>query len=90
MDVISLEDIITYESLVQDYMHEYHNIVDSNQWKPTDSKEIYQDGPLLLKASTVTIEDPVNKTVEKIYFKIRYNGKYNRYVVRSYTKSFAT
>ena len=75
MDVISLEDIITYESLVQDYMREYRNIVDSNQWKPTDSKENYQDEPLLLKTSTVSIEDPFNKTIEKMYFKIRHNGK---------------
>ena len=32
MDVISQEDLITYESLVQEATQEYHNPVDSKRW----------------------------------------------------------
>ena len=75
MDGISPKDIITYEHLVHESMREYCNIVDSNWWEPTDSKKNSQDEPLLRKASTVSIEDPFNKTVEKVYFKSHHNGK---------------
>ena len=38
MDVISQEDLITYESLVQEATQEYHYIVDSKRWKLATSK----------------------------------------------------
>ena len=41
-------------------------------------------------APTVTIESPVNNTVEKIYCKIRHKVKYNKPGVGSSTKSVVT
>ena len=32
VDIISQDDLITYESLVQEATHEYRNIVDSKRW----------------------------------------------------------
>ena len=43
MDVISPEELIIYDSLVQEDTREYHNIVDSKWWKPDTSKEKSQD-----------------------------------------------
>ena len=40
-----------------------------------------------MKASTVAIEDPVNKIVEKFYFKSRHNGKGDNSGVGSPTTS---
>ena len=48
-----------------------------------------KDKPLLLKASTVAIEYPVNTIVGKVYFLIFQNGKDNNYKVGSSTKSVA-
>ena len=56
MDVISQEDLITYESLVQEATREYRNLVNSKRWEPTTSKEKSQDQPSLQKAYTVAIE----------------------------------
>ena len=67
--VIRPDEIITYGSLVKEDMREYHNIVDSKRWEPTDNKKISKSKPLLLKSSTVEIEDQVNKTVEKVHSK---------------------
>ena len=39
MDVISQEDLKTYESFVQEATLEYRNLVDSMQWEPATSKE---------------------------------------------------
>ena len=39
MDVLSQEDIITYESLVQEATQEYRDLVDSKRWEPAASKE---------------------------------------------------
>ena len=39
MDVISQEDIITYESLVQEATQEYRDLVDSKWWETATSKE---------------------------------------------------
>ena len=39
-DQIQPEYIINYGSLVQEAMGEYHNIVDSKWWDPTDIKEM--------------------------------------------------
>ena len=71
-------------------MHEYRNIVESKKWENTDSKKISKYDYLLLKAYNVTIEDPVNKTVEKVYLRICHNGKENKYRVGFSTKSVAT
>ena len=38
MDVLSQEDIITYESLVQEATREYRDLVDSKRWEPATSK----------------------------------------------------
>ena len=65
-------------------------MVDSNWWEPTDNKRIYKDKTLLLIASNVVIEAPVNKTVEKVYCKIHHKGKDNKYGVESSTKSVVT
>ena len=55
MDVISQEDIVTYESLVHEATHEYRKIVDSKRWEPATSKEKSQDQTSLPKAYTVAI-----------------------------------
>ena len=38
MDVISQEDLITYESLVQEATQEYCDLVDSKRWEPATIK----------------------------------------------------
>ena len=40
------EELITYGSLVQEDMGEYHNVFTPKQWEPTDIKEKSQDEPL--------------------------------------------
>ena len=37
------DDIVKNGYLVQEDMHEYHNIFDSKLWEPTDSNKKYQD-----------------------------------------------
>ena len=64
-DVMQTDDIIANCFLVQESLQEYRNIVNSKWWEPTDIKNISKDNSLLLPDSTVTIEYPVNKTVEK-------------------------
>ena len=49
MDVISQEDLITYEFLVKESPQEYRNIVDSKWWEPANSEETSQDQPSLPK-----------------------------------------
>ena len=39
-DVMQTDDIITYGFLVQEYLQEYSNIVDSKRWETTDIKKI--------------------------------------------------
>ena len=56
MDVLSQEDLITYESLVQEATREYHDLVNSKRWEPATRKEKSQDQPSLPKAYTVFIE----------------------------------
>ena len=56
MDVQSQEDLITYESLVQEDTREYRDLVDSKRWEPAASKEKSQGQPSLLKSYTVVIE----------------------------------
>ena len=38
MDVLSQQDLITYEFLVQESTREYRDIVDSKRWEPATSK----------------------------------------------------
>ena len=56
MGVISPEELITYESLVQEATREYHNIVNSKRWEPATGKEKSQEQPSLPKAYIVDIE----------------------------------
>ena len=74
MDVLSKEDLITYESLVQEATREYCDLVDSKRWEPATSKEKSQDQPLLPKAYTVTIENPINKALKQVDFKSHRSG----------------
>ena len=55
-DVLSQENLITYESLVQEATREYRDLVDSKRWEPATSKEKSQDQPSIPKAYTVAIE----------------------------------
>ena len=41
MYVLSQENLITYESLVQEATREYRDLVDSKRWEPATSKEKY-------------------------------------------------
>ena len=90
MDVISREDIITYESLVQEDTREYRDLVDSKLWEPTTSKEIYQDQPSLPKAYTVDIENMINKALKQVDFKRRSSGNGSGSVRGSSTRSDIT
>ena len=40
MDAISKEDLITYESLVQEATHKYHDLVDSKRWELDNEKKL--------------------------------------------------
>ena len=55
MNALSQEDLITYESLVQEATREYRDLVDSKRWEPATSKEKSQDQHSLPKAYTVAI-----------------------------------
>ena len=74
MDVLPQEDLITYESLVQEATREYRDLVDSKLWEPATSKEKSQDQPSLLKAYTVAIEQSINKALKQVDFKICCSG----------------
>ena len=89
-DVMKTDDIITYGLLFQEYLRGYSSIVNSKRWEPTDIKNISKYEYLILAASTVAIKSPVNKTVEKVYCKIRHKGKDNKYGVGSSKKSDVT
>ena len=56
MDVISPEELVTYESLIQEATPEYRNLVDSKWWELDTCKEKYQGQPLLPNVYTVAIE----------------------------------
>ena len=66
MDVLSKEDLITYESLIQEDTREYCDLVDQNRWEPATRKEKSQDQPSLLKAYTVAIEQSINKGLKQV------------------------
>ena len=74
MYFISQEDLITYESLVQEATQEYRNIVDSKQWEPATSKEKSQDQPSLPKAYTVAIGKTINTALKQVDLKSRRRG----------------
>ena len=71
-------DIITYGFLVQESLREYGNLVNSKRGEPTNIEKISKYEYFLLTTSTMAIESPVNKTVEKVFCKIRHKGKYNK------------
>ena len=64
MDVLSQEDLITYESFVQEATREYRDLVDSKRWEPAASKEKSQDKASLSKAYNVAIEQSINKVLK--------------------------
>ena len=74
MDVISQEELITYEPLplVQEATREYQNTVDSKLWEMVTIRENSQDQPALPKSYTVYIEQPINKALEQVDFKSHY------------------
>ena len=74
MDVLSQEDLITYEYLLQETTREYRDLVDSKRWEPDTSKEKSQDQPSLPKAYTVAIEQSINKALKQVDFKILRSG----------------
>ena len=74
MDALSQDDLITYESLLQEATREYRNLVDSKRWEPATSKEKSQDQPSLTKAYTMYIEQSINKSLNQVYFRSRYSG----------------
>ena len=74
MDVLSQEDLIPYESLVQEATREYRDLVDSKRWEPSTSKEKSQDQPSHPKAYTVSIEKSINKAFKQDDFKSRRSG----------------
>ena len=55
MDVISPEDLIIYDSFVQEATREYRDLVNSKRWKPATSKEKSQEQHSLPKEYTVSI-----------------------------------
>ena len=87
MDVLSQEDLITYESLVQEATREYRDIVDSKRWEPATSKEKSQDQPSLPKAYTVAIEQSINKDLKQVDFKSRCSGNVSGSGKGSFAKS---
>ena len=74
MDVISSEEITTYDSLVQEATCEYRDIVDSKWREPDTSKKKSQYQPSLPKAYMVAIEKFSNKALKKVDFKSRRSG----------------
>ena len=64
LGVISPEDLITYESLVQEATREYRDLVNSKQWETDTIKEKYQDQPEV-------IEQSVNKYLNQVGFNSR-------------------
>ena len=74
IDFISQEQLMTYESLVQEATREYRDLADSKRWKPTTSKEKSQDQPSLPKAYTVAIEQSIKKALKQVDFKIHCSG----------------
>ena len=68
MDVISPEDLITCQSLLQEATCEYRDLFYSKQWEPDTDKEKSQDQPSLPKSYTVAIEYSLNKSLKQVDF----------------------
>ena len=66
MDVISPEELIAYEFLVQEVTREYHNLVNSKRWEPDIGKENSQYQPSLSKVYTVDIEYLVKNELKQL------------------------
>ena len=77
MDVISQEELITYESLVQEATLEYRDLVGSKWWEPATSKKHSQYQPSLPKVYTVAIEQLINKDLNQVDFKSGHSGNGN-------------
>ena len=71
MDVISQEDLTTYEDLLQDATREYCNIVNQKRREPATGKVKSQEQTSLPKTYTVAIEQSTNKALKQIQFKSR-------------------
>ena len=52
-DVMRPEYIISYQSLFQQDMQKYCNLVDSKRREPANRKENYQDEPLIMNDSLI-------------------------------------
>ena len=87
MNVISQEELTTYESLVQEATREYRNLVDSNRWEPATSKEKSQDQISLPKAYTVSIYQSINKALKQVDFKSHRSGNGSGSVGGLYARS---
>ena len=74
MDVISQEDLITYESPVQESTREDSDLVDSKRWELATSKEKSPDQPSIPKAYTIAIEQSINKALKQVDFKRHRSG----------------
>ena len=74
MDFISPEELITYETLVQEATFKYSNIINSNRWEPATVKEKSQDQPSLPRACTMAIENLADKDLKQVDFKSRHSG----------------
>ena len=68
-DVISQQDLLTYESLVHQATREYPDLGDSKRQEPATIKEKSQDQSSLPKAYNVVIEQSINKDLKQVYFK---------------------
>ena len=90
MDVISQEDLITYEILVQQATQEYRDLGDSKRWEPATSKEKSQYQTSLPKAYTVEIEQSINKALKQVDFRSRRSGNCSGYGKGSSTRSDIT
>ena len=73
MDVISPEEIITYEFLVQGATHKYGNIVDSEQWGTATGNKKSKYHHSLPKSYTMVIEKYLKKALKQVDFKSRHS-----------------
>ena len=74
MDVISQEDLITYESLIQEATQEYRDLVHSKHWELATIKEKSQDQTSLPNVYTMFVEQSINKALKQVDFKSRRSG----------------
>ena len=79
MDVISQEELITYDSLVQESTQEYRDLVDSKRWEPATRKVESQEKNSLTKSYTVAIEQSINEALKQVDFKIPRSGNCSGY-----------